>query len=139
MSLCVHCKQTGRLGAGTHLLPSGSWCCDEHWRQQLGIPKSQSKGETAVAKKPDETTIAAIRADAAAGMSTEQIRVKRHVSWPTAKKYAGNGLKHAKKNTSTRSAAANGEITLKATPALLDGIWNSLSLEKKADLLTKLA
>jgi transposase len=42
-----------------------------------------------MAKKPDQETIDAIRADAAAGLNTNQIAEKNGVSWETARKYVG--------------------------------------------------
>lgn len=51
-----------------------------------------------MAKKPDQATIDAIRADAKSGLSVEQVRLKNNVGWMTAKKYI-DGAGDKKSNT----------------------------------------
>jgi hypothetical protein len=158
---CFDCNQIGRVSKAHRIMPSGAAVCEEHYRQRMGLPQRtseaadlvkrwqslgakeeaasepESKGETQMAKSPDQSTIDAMRKDATAGIGTNAIAEKHGVTWATAKKYTGgDGTKVAKKNASKIGRAqSDGAITIQATPAMLDAIWNSLPLEKKAELL----
>jgi hypothetical protein len=85
--------------------------CREHWRSRMGIPKKVGEQPAAIAlpegREEEEVkqmgrgpgtsqeTIDAIRKDAAAGLSLNQIAEKHSVSWPTAKKFSSGGKKPA--------------------------------------------
>src|SRR5271155_2282073 len=95
----------------------------------------------------DPDTIEAIERDAAAGLSLTEIQKKHSVSWPTAKRYAGNAV--SKKgtrpagggDTSSKSASAakrassNGHFDVKLSAEGMDAVWSNLPAEKKAELL----
>lgn len=72
--------------------------CDVHLRSRMGLPKKiepEEAKDMGKWKRTDATTIEAIRKDATAGMGLSAIAEKNGVSWPTAKRYAGNGKRHA--------------------------------------------
>lgn len=123
---CFECKEVGWLRKAHRIIPKHGAVCDEHYRHHEGLPqltpeanaliarwkalkpkevevetKIETEGETQMrtSQPPEQSVIDAMRADFAAGMNVEQVRKKHHVSWPTAKKYCGNGHKAAKKNS----------------------------------------
>jgi hypothetical protein len=88
--------------------------------------------------------IDAIERDAGAGLSVSEIQHKHKIAYETAKRYAPNaakskkGKKRAGGGDLKHRAASNGHVTISATPELIETIWNSLSLERKAALLGKM-
>jgi hypothetical protein len=71
-------------------------------------------------------------------------RKKHKLAYATAKRYAPNaaasrkGPKPAGEGDVKTKASKNGRVMIAATPQLVDAIWNSLSLEKKSDLIGKM-
>lgn len=91
------------------------------------------------ARKLDDSTIAEIRKDHAAGMSVEQIRKKHNVGWITAKNAIDKGGKSSAKarpngRGSNRRDATN-EAVVAVSVDLLDRLLLALPPEKKAALL----
>lgn len=118
--LCRDCRDLQIEVKATRLI-GRTPVCDEHMRKRLGMPAlakatagepktrgiapmaparaamETAKEAKAMRKQTDVAVQIAIRRDAAAGMSLNEIAAKHKVSWPTAKRYAGgaNGGKHA--------------------------------------------
>ena len=120
--------------------------CDVHLRSRMGLPKKiepEEAKDMGKWKRTDATTIEAIRKDATAGMGLSAIAEKNGVSWPTAKRYAGNGKGRAggaKTAKPTRrgghtNGASNGSYSVQLSTAGMDALWNGLAPEKKAELL----
>jgi len=88
--------------------------------------------------------IDAIERDAGAGLSISDIQHKHKIAYETAKRYAPNAVAKRGKRSGNgggdvkRKAKSNGHVMIAATPELIESIWNSLSLEKKAALLGKM-
>ena len=81
----------------------------------------------------DPETLEAIRRDYAAGATNLSKLAEKHgVSFGTAKKAV-----QSKPNG--KPEARLGVVTLAVTAAVLDTVWQSLTLEQKATLLSKLA
>jgi hypothetical protein len=157
--LCFDCKQLHVERKAHRIMPSGTAVCEEHYRRRMGlpqrtpeavdlvkrwealkpreeeVPKPKEEGETKMAKSLDQATIDKMRKDYAEGISINAIAEKHGSSWPTVKQAVGSGNKAAKKNASSNS---RGSTMFALTPAFADVVWNSLSFEKKAELLSKL-
>lgn len=109
----------------------------------MGLPRirpatNETKEETTVGKKPEQETIDAIRKDASVGdMNFNQIAEKHGVGWSTVQKYAGaDAGKPSKAKRMVRMV--EGSISIKCSPALLDRVWNALTIEEKAQLLGRI-
>lgn len=88
-------------------------------------------------KKPEQETIEAIRKDASIGeMNFNQIAEKHGVGWSTVQKYAGADA--GKPPKTKRSANGESSVSIKVSPTLLDRVWNTLTLEQKAELLSRI-
>lgn len=157
--LCRDCNDLGRSVKATRFAGMTP-VCDAHILQRLGSPalgsaaariaremKSQAPLEPQEEKPMiDDATKAAIRKDYATGMKKGEIAAKHAVSGPTVKKiveaqgnFVGASARSTKPKAGRAKAAPAGVATLRATPQLVDGIWASLSLEKKAELLNRLS
>jgi hypothetical protein len=111
-------------------MPGGDWQCDDHWRQQLGIPKPKTKEEPTMAKKPEQDAIDAMKKDAATGMNVNAIAEKHGVTWATAQKYSGaeagrNGARVSNGRSNSVTPPPQGML-----PSILGGGFG--------DMLTKL-
>jgi hypothetical protein len=167
IDICVPCKEKGRFRAPYKTIggvPMCGGCVADHEnkpkvpvKQKLEETKKSESAPPSVAPTPvkvkeakqmatPKDKIDAIRKDAAAGLSLNEIAEKNGVSWPTAKRYADakGGKKTAgggdSSPASKRAAKAsrNGHFAVKLTPGGLDAVWNALPAEKKAELLGNL-
>jgi hypothetical protein len=170
LDICVPCKDKGRLRAPYKTIggiPMCGGCVADLNKPTAKAPEKPNVEE----KKKDEPaplrvapvkevstmgrglgisqeTIEAIRKDAAAGLSLNQIAEKHSVSWPTAKKFAGGGGKKPAGGGDTSSPrrklavrhapSSNGHFLVNLSIVGLDAVWNALPAEKKAELLGNL-
>ena len=105
IDICVPCKEKGKFRAPYKTIggvPMCGGCVADHERKpkapvapklevqiasESAPPSAESAKEVKQMATPQEK-IDAIRKDAAAGLSLNQIAEKQGVSWPTAKRYA---------------------------------------------------
>jgi hypothetical protein len=168
IDICVPCKEKGKFRAPYKTINGVPMCggCVADYERKPKVPVAP-KLEVKMTSEPappsaghakevkqmgrgpatSQETIDAIRKDAAAGLTTNQIAEKHGVSWPTAKRYAdgkagkkpaGGGDTSSSPRRAAARASSNGHFAVKLTTEGLDAVWNALPAEKKAELLGNL-
>ena len=139
---CGPCRARGRLCIAHHEVAGTPMCAEcfegkpsNGVRTELAAEVFNGKKkaeERPMAKRIDEATKAAIRKDAADGMSVEQIRIKHHVSWPSARdivKGSVGGAARVKRGRPAKVSANAASVTPTGSVQLCDAMWAALPFE----------
>jgi hypothetical protein len=150
-ALCGDCLDFGNRVEATCALPGGSTVCDMHYRKRLGNPVIKTSGSGGNEIMPEKKSIdwAAVQADRDSGIPVSEICKKYGVANPTVyTRTTGNGsksnglkkspLKFAKRGAAKSVVLSGSNVMIQASAELVDAVWNNLTLQRKAELLSKL-
>ena len=141
--LCRDCLEQGHSVKATHRLPGKTPVCDQHMSNRLGkkylatsnaqVIEAQEENKMPKGTRLDETKIASIKREAAAGASFQELSHKYGVSWATVQYHAG---KNGKKLAGGGEGCASREWTREAKartaersfPSGTLGLWSGRDL-----------